>query len=286
MGTARRIGASIGLAASLTVGGMGLIAAPSGAASTPKFVGIVATAAGTGYYLQDSAGKVERFGTAPKLANSNCQTPALTTPVVGVAPTPDHRGFWEFNAKAGVACFGDAVFNGDLQAETLPAPITGLTSTLDGKGYLMVGAGGGVFTFQDACFLGSPATSTPLPAPIVGIALSPGPTTCPGEGGYWAVSATGTVYPYGNALSYSSLKSTSPVVALAPTPDGKGYWIVASDGRVWHFGDAGNHGSTTAPTGKPIVAVAVTPDGGGYWLLGATGIVYPHGDAVSYGNGS
>jgi hypothetical protein len=283
--TARRLGAAVAVVTSLVWGGLGLTATPSGA-GTPRVVGIVATPTGNGYYLQNSAGPVDGLGTAPKLANSNCEAPALTTPVIGVAPTPDHRGFWKFNAKGGVACLGDAKPSGELQGQPLPRPIVGMTSTLDGMGYLMAAAGGGLFHFGDACYLGSPASSGtgPLPSPIVSIALSPLPGSCAEMGGYWMVSATGTVYPYGNALRYSSLKSTSPVVALAPTADGKGYWIVARDGQVWHFGDAGDHGSTKAPATEPIVAMATTPDGQGYWLLGATGIVYPHGDAVSYGN--
>ena len=102
--------------------------------------------------------------------------------------------------------------------------------------------------------------------------------------GYWEFGASGAVYPFGSALSYSSLTSSSKIVAMASSADGLGYWLTAANGRVRHFGDALGHGSTTGPT-KPIVDMTVTPDYGGYWELGSAGHVYPHGDAVSYGNG-
>jgi hypothetical protein len=30
----------------------------------------------------------------------------------------------------------------------------------------------------------------------------------------------------------------SPIVGMAPTPDGKGYWMVAADGGIFSFGTA------------------------------------------------
>ena len=122
--------------------------------------------------MRGTAGRADDLGTAPALANSKCQTPAFGLPVAGVAPTPVHRGYWTFNDKGGVA-YGDATPNGERQGQQSARPIVGLASSLDGKGYLLAAAAGGLFTFGDAGDLGSPANSGPIPAPIVGIALSP-----------------------------------------------------------------------------------------------------------------
>jgi hypothetical protein len=168
-----------------------------------------------------------------------------------------------------------------MGSRTLSSPIVGMSATPDGKGYYLVSANGGVFSFGDAYFLGSEPGQ--LPAPIVGIVTFPGVN---GEGGgYWEVGAGGAVYPFGIAKSYSSMSSTSPIVAMASSSHGLGYWLAAANGHVWDFGDAVRHGWTTAPPTKPIVALTVTPDSGGYWELGSKGHVYPHGNAVSYDNG-
>ena len=67
------------------------------------------------------------------------------------------------------------------------------------------------------------------------------------------------------------LTLNKPVVAMAPTPDGKGYWLVSSDGGVFNFGDASFYGSTGGLTlNKPVVAMAPTLDGKGDRLVSAT----------------
>ncbi|MDA8279290.1 MAG: hypothetical protein M0Z63_02510, partial [Actinomycetota bacterium] len=72
----------------------------------------------------------------------------------------------------------------------------------------------------------------------------------------------------------------SPVVGIAPTPDGGGYWLVGADGGVFSFGDASYAGSMAAThLNSPVVGIAPTPDGGGYWLVGADGGVFSFGDA-------
>lgn len=101
---------------------------------------------------------------------------------------------------------------------------------------------------------------------------------------------SGTVYPYGNATSHSTLKvntKTTPVIAIASTSDGNGYWIVTSRGHVYNFGDAKFYGSvarTVIPA--PIVAFAPTADRDGYYLISAAGNVYCFGDATFLGGES
>lgn len=68
---------------------------------------------------------------------------------------------------------------------------------------------------------------------------------------------------------------SAPIVAVAPTPDGKGYYLAAADGSVYAFGDARYAGSMAGQAlNAPIVAMAVDPATGGYWLLGADGGVF------------
>jgi len=42
----------------------------------------------------------------------------LNAPIVGVAGTPDHQGYWEVASDGGVFAFGDAQFYGSMAAGT------------------------------------------------------------------------------------------------------------------------------------------------------------------------
>jgi hypothetical protein len=106
--------------------------------------------------------------------------------------------------------------------------------------------------------------------------------------GYWLVSASGSVYTFGDARYFGSLSPgalESPVVRLVPTPDGAGYWLLGANGGVSGFGDARFFGPGTTPSpSSPIVDMAPTPDGLGYWLVSASGSVYSFGDAPYAGS--
>ena len=85
--------------------------------------------------------------------------------------------------------------------------------------------------------------------------------------------------------STGAIALNKPIVAMAPTPDGKGYWLVASDGGIFAYGDAQFYGSTGAiALNKPIVSMAPTPDGKGYWLVASDGGIFSFGDANFYGS--
>ena len=79
----------------------------------------------------------------------------LNQPVVGMAPTPDHRGYWLVASDGGVFAYGDAGFYGSTGSIRLNKPIIGMIPTLDGRGYWLVASDGGVFAFGDAHFYGS-----------------------------------------------------------------------------------------------------------------------------------
>jgi hypothetical protein len=145
----------------------------------------------------------------------------LNAPVVGMAPTPDGKGFWVVCADGGIFTFGDATYYGSLTWLHLGRPIVGMAATPDGKGYWMVGSDGGIFTFGDAHYYGSTG-GLHLNKPIVGMA----PT--PDGAGYWLVGADGGIFTLGDAHYYGSAGGTElprPVVAFAAAPDGTGYWM-------------------------------------------------------------
>jgi len=84
--------------------------------------------------------------------------------VVGLAATPDGKGYWEVASDGGIFSFGDAAFAGSVGGQRLNAPVVGLAATPDGKGYWEVASDGGIFSFGDAAFAGS-AAGLPQPGP-------------------------------------------------------------------------------------------------------------------------
>ena len=205
----------------------------------------------------------------------------LNRPIVGMAATPDGKGYWFVASDGGIFTYGDASFYGSAGGLTLNRPIVGMAATPDGKGYWLVASDGGVFTYGDAAFYGSTG-SLVLNRPVVGMAATP-------DGkGYWLVASDGGVFTYGDAAFHGSTGGVTlnrPVVGMAATPDGQGYWLVASDGGVFTYGDAAFYGSTgSLVLNRPIVAMAATPDGKGYWLVASDGGVFTYGDAAYYGS--
>jgi hypothetical protein len=200
---------------------------------------------------------------------------------LGMATTPDGKGYWLVGSDGGIFTFGDAGFYGSTGAMALNRPIVGMASSPDGKGYWLVASDGGIFTFGDAGYFGSTGAIR-LNKPIVSMAATP-------DGkGYWLVASDGGIFSFGDAKFYGSTGSIAlnrPIVGMASSPDGKGYWLVASDGGIFTFGDAGFLGSTGGRVlNKPIVSMAATPDGKGYWLVASDGGIFTFGDAGFYGS--
>ncbi len=205
----------------------------------------------------------------------------LDHPIVGMAATPDGKGYWEVASDGGVFAFGDAAFEGSMGGRHLNAPVVGMAATPDGKGYWEVASDGGVFNYGDAAVEGSMG-GRHLNAPVVAKAATP-------DGkGYWEVASDGGVFNYGDAGFYGStgnLTLNRPIVGMTTTPDGGGYWLVASDGGIFAYGDASFYGSAGArPLNKPVVGMAATADGGGYWLVASDGGIFAYGDASFYGS--
>jgi hypothetical protein len=241
---------------------------------------------GQGYTLANVNGATYSFGQSLATVPFMMGPGTLNKPIVGIAMTPDNRGYWLDATDGGIFTEGDAAFYGSTGAIRLNKPIVGMAATPDGKGYWLVASDGGIFAFGDAAFWGSvPGVLQPgqvLNKPIVGMAPTP-------DGkGYWVDASDGGIFSFGDATFYGStgaIHLNQPAVGMASTPDGMGYWLVASDGGIFSFGDAIFHGSTGAiHLNKPIVGMAVTPDGGGYWLVATDGGVFTEGDATFLGS--
>jgi hypothetical protein len=173
----------------------------------------------------------------------------LSHPVVGVASTPDGKGYWEVASDGGVFALGDAPFEGSIGGKALQAPVVGIAASPDGNGYREVASDGGIFAFGNAAFEGSMGGQD-LSAPVVSMAATPD------GGGYWEVASDGGIFTFGDATfqgSEGGRHLSAPVVGMAITPHGKGYWEIASDGTGTTFGDAVAVGSP--PSVPPRVAL-------------------------------
>jgi hypothetical protein len=108
------------------------------------------------------------------------------------------------------------------------------------------------------------------------------------DGGHYRLVTTGgDVIAVGSGYygSTANLHLNTPVVGMAPTPDGHGYWLDASDGGIFTFGDAHYYGSTGGlRLNQPVVGIAATTDGRGYWLVASDGGIFTFGDAHYYGS--
>ena len=233
----------------------------------------VSEAAAASTPLPDSVGNLG----APALGDLSAST--LNKPLVGMAVTPDHRGYWLLASDGGVFRFGDAVFHGSTGALVLNEPVVGMAADPQTGGYWLVAGDGGIFSF-DAPFFGS-LGALHLNAPIVGMAATP-------DGrGYWLVASDGGVFAFGDASFRGSLGSVHlnrPIVAMAADNRTGGYWLVASDGGVFSF-DAPFLGSAGSEhLNQPIVAMSPTLDDGGYWLVAADGGVFTYGNAAFEGS--
>jgi hypothetical protein len=197
----------------------------------------------------------------------------MTAPLVGVASTPDGKGFWAVASDGGVFTGGTARFHGSAGALHLSKPVVGISATPSGHGYWLVAADGGIFSYGDAHFFGSTGALR-LNQPIVSVI-----PTRSGHG-YWLVAADGGIFTFGDARflgSTGSLRLNRPVIGGIATKSGRGYALVASDGGVFTFGDAKFFGSG-ANSGQSFVGL-VPVKSNGYWLLSSSGRLVAFGSA-------
>jgi len=124
------------------------------------------------------------------------------------------------------------------------------------------------------------ATTSPVVTFSVTGTLSSGKSVAqtPTGKGWWVVTATGQVTPYGAAGTYGTMTGrplNAPIVGISAAVTGKGYWLVAADGGVFSFGAASFHGSLGGQhLNQPVVGMATDQATGGYWLVAADGGVF------------
>jgi hypothetical protein len=232
-----------------------------------------------GYWLAGGSGHVFHFGAA----HSYGSVSHTSSPIVDMAATPDHGGYYLVTQKGAVHNFGDALHLGSLRSAP-SVPIVGMAVDATGLGYWLLNAHGHVMKFGDAVVWGSENYAS-LHETVVGMV-----STFDGRG-YWLATAGGNVLRFGDAAKYGSPKASgrklaSPIVGIATTPDGKGYYLVTAKGAVYPFGDAKLHGSVSkhALKGGMVVGIATPQTGSGYWIFLADGRVLNFGSAQSLGS--
>ncbi|MCP4961662.1 MAG: hypothetical protein GY925_20645 [Actinomycetia bacterium] len=109
------------------------------------------------------------------------------------------------------------------------------------------------------------------------------------QGGYWMISESGNVWPFGGAINHGDVDDIAVpagVAALIPTPWGVGYWILGRAGGLWAFGDAPSLAipSSRITAGDDFTSGAATASGQGLWLFTERGDVVALGDAESFGD--
>ena len=234
-----------------------------------------------GYWTVSGLGVVTSHGGAPVFGSPAQSGVRLAQPIVGMAATPDGKGYWLVGSDGGIFAFGDARFYGSTGTINLSQPIVTMAATPDGKGYWLVGSDGGIFAFGDARFYGSTGTIN-LSQPIVTMAATP-------DGkGYWLVGSDGGIFAFGDARFYGStgtINLSQPIVTMAATPDGKGYWLVGSDGGIFAFGDARFYGSLGG-SHKTVLGIIVNPMSAGYTLIQSDGSAVSLSAPSASGNGA
>jgi hypothetical protein len=210
--------------------------------------------------------------------------PAGVADVIGIAADPAAEGIWLVSADGSVYALGAARSLGSLPARDVRVDdIVAITPTPSGKGYWLVGADGGEFGFGDAESHGS------LPGLGVHVSDIVGMVSAPTGDGYLMVGADGGVFAFG-AKYHGSLPGlgvhVDDIVGILPTAQEAGYVLVGADGGAFVFGKgSGFYGSLP---GRGIVVddisgLALLPAGGGYWMVGTNGTVYAFGEATVYG---
>jgi hypothetical protein len=213
-----------------------------------------------------SDGGIFSYGDAGFYGSTGSLT--LNKPVVGMASTPDGKGYWLVASDGGIFSYGDAGFYGSTGSMTLNKPVVGMAATPGGSGYWLVASDGGIFAYGGAQFHGSTG-SLMLNKPVIGM------ITGPSGAGYFLVASDGGMFSFGTAPFFGSLGGLPlkhPVAAATALPDGSGYWFSDTVGLVSNFGAAKYFGSAPSPLNRPIVGMADAPGSGAF-----VGSTYPSG---------
>ena len=147
-----------------------------------------------GGWETSEGGSVTSFGGAISYGSLTRQP---NMPIVGMAATPDGRGYWLVASDGGIFTAGDAGFYGSGASKGIGDRIIGMAPSADGLGYFLISQDGMSYPFGDTSptntrstssgSSGSPATgssgsSTPTAASTPTSTTAPSPTTNPSSG--------------------------------------------------------------------------------------------------------
>ena len=183
-----------------------------------------------GYWVATRSGGVTAIGAAPWLGDLSKHR--LNAPIVGVAATADHRGYYLLGADGGIFTFGDARFCGSTGGDHLALPLRPWPSP-------PTGTATGWSPPTEASSTSVMPPSTAPPATCDSTSRSSGMSADTQTGGYWLVASDGGMLSF-HAPFYGSTggrRLDAPVVGMSPQPDGHGYRLVAADGGVFDFGE-------------------------------------------------
>lgn len=112
-----------------------------------------------------------------------------------------------------------------------------------------------------------------IPPFVGGMAMtrgSAGADVTPGTWQFGVPGGCGAPDAFVNFQVTGTAPTSSRVIGIARTPDGKGYWLVGADGGVFAFGDAPYDGNTAGPGVLSTTTIVPSPDRHGDALFAAT----------------
>jgi hypothetical protein len=164
--------------------------------------GIVA-ARGGGYWLFSRYGNVYP---SPGVAwyGSPAASGLRSSPITGMAATPDGNGYWLVTATGRVFAYGDAA---KLPSPRRARPVKGIVAA-PGGGWWLYTAYGSVFRSAGAAWYGSPRSGGFRGSSIAGMAATPD-----GQG-YWLIGHAGRVFAYGDAVVGSARRYAHSIAGI------------------------------------------------------------------------
>ena len=136
---------------------------------------------------------------------------ALNKPIVGMAATPDGRGYWLVASDGGIFSYGDAPFYGSTGGIALNRPDRGHGCDPRRQGLLAGGLRRRHLQLRRRPLLRLDRRDGPQPT-------HRGHGSAPDGRGYWLVASDGGIFGYGDASFYGSAGATplnQPVVGMA-----------------------------------------------------------------------
>ena len=172
--------------------------------------------------------------------STTARRPSCTwpSPIVGIAATPDGKGYWLVASDGGIFNYGDAGFHGSPAKRPPGQADRGHRRHPGWQGLLAGGVGRGHLQLRRRRLPRLDRQHAPEQA-------HRGHRRRPGWRGLLARAPTAASSAFGDATYYGSGPACrrQPVKAIVPTPDGDGYWVVSANGTAAGFGDAGAQGS-------------------------------------------